>query len=85
MQNFMPQSRLFTQEISTRVQRHFSFKTHAGDFAIVEQPSHSAPVCEPGQQDKPHNGRWLPVLIEAGAELGEPLVAASSMNNRDRG
>jgi ankyrin repeat protein len=34
-------------------------------------------------KDKPNNVEMARVLIEAGAELNEPLVAAASMNNRD--
>ena len=34
-------------------------------------------------KDKPNNLEMARVLIEAGAELNEPLVAAASMNNRD--
>src|SRR5438876_1639985 len=34
-------------------------------------------------KDKPNNVEMARVLIEAGAELNEPLVAAGSMNNRD--
>jgi uncharacterized protein len=33
-------------------------------------------------KDKPHNVEMALVLIEAGAELNEPLVAAASMDNR---
>jgi uncharacterized protein len=34
-------------------------------------------------KDKPNNVEMARVLIEAGAELNEPLLAAASMNNRD--
>src|SRR6267142_1938310 len=34
-------------------------------------------------KDKPNNLEMARVLIEAGAELNEPFVAAASMNNRD--
>lgn len=34
-------------------------------------------------KDKPNNREMARVLIEAGAELNEPLVAAASINNRD--
>ena len=34
-------------------------------------------------KDKPNNVEMARLLIEAGAELNEPLVAAASMNNRD--
>jgi ankyrin repeat protein len=34
-------------------------------------------------KDKPNNVEMARVLIEAGAELNEPFVAAASMNNRD--
>ena len=33
-------------------------------------------------KDKPNNVEMAEVLIDAGAELNEPLVAASSINNR---
>ena len=33
-------------------------------------------------KDKPHNVEMVQVLIDAGAELNEPLVAAASMDNR---
>lgn len=33
-------------------------------------------------KDKPHNVEMAQVLIDAGAELDEPLVAAASINNR---
>src|ERR1051325_11846571 len=33
-------------------------------------------------KDKPHNVAMAEVLIDAGAELNEPLVAAGSINNR---
>ena len=55
---------------------------HRWRLAIDYKSSHTVQCVALDGKDKPNNVEMARVLIEAGAELNEPLVAAASMDNR---
>ena len=80
-QSFILQSRRFAREISKNLRLLLLRIQFATSRSSTSHPTLLQCVALPGK-DKPNNLEMARVLIEAGAELNQPLVATASIDYR---